>query len=60
MTVDIGKGDRPIQPLQRSKNLKDKTMFNSLMKTFDRISLTLFLALAATPMLAVAVNASIH
>lgn len=35
-------------------------MFASMMKIFDRISLSLVLALAATPMLAVAAAAAIH
>ena len=35
-------------------------MFATMMKTFDRIALPVFLALAVTPMLAVAVAASIH
>ena len=35
-------------------------MFSTMMKAFDRVALTLFVALAATPMLAVAVAASIH
>ena len=35
-------------------------MFSSFMRAFDRASLTLFIALAVTPMLAIAANASIH
>ena len=35
-------------------------MFSTMMKTFDRMSLGIFMALAVTPMLAVAVAASIH
>jgi hypothetical protein len=35
-------------------------MFSTMMKTFDRIALPVFLMLAVTPMLAVAVGASIH
>jgi hypothetical protein len=37
-----------------------KTMFNSVTRTFERIALPVFLMLAITPMLAVAVAASIH
>jgi hypothetical protein len=36
------------------------TMLASLMKTFDRYALTYFLALAITPMLAVAASGAIH
>jgi len=35
-------------------------MFSTLMKTFDRVAVTLFVGLALTPMLALAVAASIH
>jgi hypothetical protein len=35
-------------------------MFSTVMKTFDRASLAIFMALAVTPMLAVAVSAAIH
>jgi|KBSMisStandDraft_5_1062788.scaffolds.fasta_scaffold1077214_2 hypothetical protein len=35
-------------------------MFSNVMRAFDRASLTIFMALAVTPMLAVAVAASIH
>jgi len=35
-------------------------MFSAAMRAFDRASLTLFIVLGALPMLAVAVNASIH
>ncbi len=35
-------------------------MFATMMKTFDRIALPVFLVLAITPMLAVAAAASIH
>lgn len=35
-------------------------MFASMMKTFDRFALTYFLALAITPMLAVAAAGSFH
>lgn len=35
-------------------------MFNSVMRTFDRLALPVFLMLAITPMLAVAAAASIH
>ena len=35
-------------------------MFSNLMRAFDRASLTIFMVLAMTPMLAVAVAASIH
>lgn len=35
-------------------------MFSTVMKTFDRASLGIFVALAMTPMLAVAVAAAIH
>jgi len=35
-------------------------MFASIMRAFDRASLSFFLALAVTPMLAVAAAASIH
>ena len=40
--------------------LETKTMFASIMRTFDRIALPVFLMLAVTPMLAVAAAASIH
>jgi hypothetical protein len=36
------------------------TMFTTMMKTFERIALPVFLMLAVTPMLAVAVAATIH
>jgi hypothetical protein len=35
-------------------------MFSSVMKAFDRAALSIFMVLAITPMLAVAVSASIH
>ena len=35
-------------------------MFSSVMKAFDRASLTIFMALAVTPMLAIAVAATIR
>ena len=35
-------------------------MFSNVMKTFDRASLAIFMALAVTPMLAVAVAATFH
>jgi len=35
-------------------------MFTNVMKTFDRAALSLFLVLAITPMLAIAVASSIH
>lgn len=35
-------------------------MFASMMKTFDRFALTYFVALAITPMLAVAASGSFH
>ena len=35
-------------------------MFATMMKAFDRASLSLFMVLAFTPMLAVAAAASIH
>jgi hypothetical protein len=35
-------------------------MFSAAMKAFDRASLSIFMALAVMPMLAVAVAASIH
>ena len=35
-------------------------MFSSVMKAFDRASLSIFMVLAVTPMLAVAAAASIH
>jgi len=35
-------------------------MFDKMMKAFDRASLSLFMVLAFTPMLAVAAVASIH
>jgi hypothetical protein len=35
-------------------------MFSSVMKAFDRASLSIFMVLALTPMLAVAAAASIH
>jgi hypothetical protein len=35
-------------------------MFGTMMRTFDRASLGIFMALAVTPMLAVAVSAAIH
>jgi len=35
-------------------------MFSSAMKAFDRASLSIFMLLALTPMLAVAANAAIH
>ncbi len=35
-------------------------MYATMMKTFDRLALPVFLMLAVTPMLAVAVAASIH
>jgi hypothetical protein len=35
-------------------------MVRSLMKAFDRAALAIFMVLAVTPMLAVAVAASIH
>ncbi len=35
-------------------------MFSSLMKVFDRVAVTLFVGLAMTPMLALAVAATIH
>jgi hypothetical protein len=35
-------------------------MFSNVMRAFDRASLTIFMALAVTPMLAVAVAAAIH
>jgi hypothetical protein len=39
---------------------RTKTMFSSVMRAFDRASLTIFIALAMTPMLAIAVAASIR
>ena len=51
----------PTPTLQCSKTeRKDKTMLATLMKTFDRYALTYFLALAITPMLAVAAAGAIH
>ena len=35
-------------------------MFSTVMKAFDRASLSIFMMLAVTPMLAVAAAASIH
>ena len=35
-------------------------MLNTIMKTFERYALTYFLALAITPMLAVAASGAIH
>jgi hypothetical protein len=35
-------------------------MFATMMKTFDRLALPVFLMLAVTPMLAVAAAAAIH
>lgn len=35
-------------------------MFSTAMKAFDRVSLSIFMLLALTPMLAVAAAASIH
>jgi hypothetical protein len=35
-------------------------MFSTVMRAFDRVALTLFVGLAITPMLAVAVAATIH
>jgi hypothetical protein len=35
-------------------------MFSTVMKAFDRASLSIFMSLALLPMLAVAVAASIH
>ena len=35
-------------------------MFSTVMRTFDRAALTIFVALAATPMLALVVAASNH
>ncbi len=35
-------------------------MFSSVMRAFDRASLTIFIALAMTPMLAIAVAATIR
>jgi len=35
-------------------------MFSTMMRTFDRVSLAIFMALAVTPMLAVAVAATIN
>jgi hypothetical protein len=47
--------------LHRSKtDQRTKTMFSTVMKAFDRASLSIFMSLALLPMLAVAVAASIH
>ncbi|HEY8004046.1 MAG TPA: hypothetical protein VIE16_07455 [Phenylobacterium sp.] len=47
--------------LHRSKNeRKEQDMVHSMMKAFDRAALAIFMVLAVTPMLAVAVAASIH
>jgi hypothetical protein len=35
-------------------------MFSPVMKVFDRLALSVFMMLAVTPMLAIAVSASIH
>jgi hypothetical protein len=50
-----------LSTLRRSKIEKGlKTMFANLMKAFDRASLTYFLALAITPMLALAAFGAVH
>jgi hypothetical protein len=56
-----GRENHPEITLHRSKiELRTKTMFSSVMRAFDRASLTIFIALAMTPMLAIAVAASIR
>lgn len=35
-------------------------MFSTMMKVYDRVAVTLFVGLAMTPMLALAVAATIH
>ena len=61
MTVDIGSGHRPNHSLHRSKvEVRTKTMFSSVMRAFDRASLSIFMVLALTPMLAIAAAASIR
>jgi hypothetical protein len=61
LTVDIGTERRPIHPLHCSKTIeRTTTMFSTAMRAFDRASLSIFLLLAFTPMLAVAAAASIR
>jgi hypothetical protein len=61
LNIDIVISAPPAFSLQRSKTIrKAKTMFAKLMSAFDRFALPYFLALAITPMLAVAAAASIH
>jgi hypothetical protein len=56
-----GRENHPEITLHRSKTeLRTKTMFSSVMRAFDRASLPIFIALAMTPMLAIAVAASIR
>jgi hypothetical protein len=50
----------PNHAAPQQNETKGKTMFSAAMRAFDRASLTLFIVLGALPMLAVAVNASIH
>ena len=53
--------DRPQTTLHCSNNEpRTKTMFSTVMRAFDRASLTIFIALAMTPMLAIAVAATIR
>ena len=49
--------NRSKSTLHRSKRRRTKTM---TMKTYDRVILSLFMVLATTPMLALAVAASTH
>jgi hypothetical protein len=61
LNTGIGAHSFTIPLLQCSINdERTKTMFASLMRAFDRASLTYFLALAITPMLAVAAAGAIR
>ena len=61
LNVDIGMQRRSQNTLHCSKTKrKDYEMFASMLKTFDRATLSLLMVLAVSPILAVAVTTSIH
>jgi hypothetical protein len=53
-------GNRPTKIAALQQTTKEQTMVASMMKTFDRYALTFFLALAVTPVLALAAAGTIH
>jgi len=61
VNIGIGTARRPTNLAASQHNNKGSDpMFSSVMKAFDRAALSIFMVLAITPMLAVAVSASIH